>query len=163
LGRVGAGWCGMGMLGGLVGGAQEPILFAASIMENIRYGKEGATLAEVEQACRMSNAHGFIDGLPDKYGTMCGQRGAQMSGGQKQRIAIARAVISDPRILLLDEATSALDTESEKLVQVRRAPRPGREEGWGFAVARVGMEGRGRGIRGGGGLGTRETGVRYEG
>ncbi len=71
----------------------------------------------MEAACKASNAHNFISGLPDKYNTQCGEGGRPMSGGEKQRIAIARALISNPRILLLDEATSALDAESEQLVQ----------------------------------------------
>ena len=97
--------------------SQEPILFAVSIAENIKYGKPDATMDEIEKASVASNAHMFISGLPGKYDTLCGERGTQLSGGQKQRIAIARAIISNPKVLLLDEATSALDSESEKLVQ----------------------------------------------
>jgi ATP-binding cassette subfamily B protein len=97
--------------------AQEPMLFATSIADNIRYGRDGATDAEVEAAARAANAHEFISRFPEGYKTLVGERGVQLSGGQKQRIAIARAMLKDPRILVLDEATSALDAESEHLVQ----------------------------------------------
>lgn len=97
--------------------AQEPMLFASSIADNIRYGRMGATDAEVEAAARAANAHEFISRFPEGYRTLVGERGVQLSGGQKQRIAIARAVLKDPRLLVLDEATSALDAESEHLVQ----------------------------------------------
>ncbi|XP_058084025.1 ABC transporter B family member 19-like [Magnolia sinica] len=96
---------------------QEPALFASSIFENIAYGKDGATEAEVIEAARAANVHGFVSGLPDGYKTPVGERGVQLSGGQKQRIAIARAVLKDPAVLLLDEATSALDAESECVLQ----------------------------------------------
>ncbi|KAF6159984.1 hypothetical protein GIB67_033068 [Kingdonia uniflora] len=96
---------------------QEPALFAASIFDNIAYGKDGATEAEVVEAARAANVHGFVSGLPDGYKTPVGERGVQLSGGQKQRIAIARAVLKDPAVLLLDEATSALDAESECVLQ----------------------------------------------
>ncbi|CAI0388591.1 unnamed protein product [Linum tenue] len=96
---------------------QEPALFATSIFDNIAYGKEGATEAEVIEAARAANVHGFVSGLPDGYRTPVGERGVQLSGGQKQRIAIARAVLKNPAILLLDEATSALDAESECVLQ----------------------------------------------
>ncbi|RDX81090.1 ABC transporter B family member 2, partial [Mucuna pruriens] len=96
---------------------QEPALFATSIYENIVYGKEGGSEAEVIEAAKLANAHGFISALPEGYSTKVGERGVQLSGGQKQRVAIARAVLKNPEILLLDEATSALDLESERLVQ----------------------------------------------
>ncbi|KAH9740064.1 ABC transporter B family member 19 [Citrus sinensis] len=96
---------------------QEPALFAASIFDNIAYGKEGATEAEVVEAARAANVHGFVSALPNAYKTPVGERGVQLSGGQKQRIAIARAVLKNPAILLLDEATSALDAESECVLQ----------------------------------------------
>ncbi len=96
---------------------QEPTLFSASVEENVRYGRPGATHEEVIAACRAAHADGFVRGFPDGYATRVGERGQQLSGGQRQRLAIARAVLKDPRILLLDEATSALDAESEALVK----------------------------------------------
>ncbi|XP_052095836.1 ATP-dependent translocase ABCB1-like isoform X5 [Mytilus californianus] len=97
--------------------SQEPILFAMSIKDNIRMGRNNVTDDEVIAATKMANAYNFIMDLPEKFNTLVGERGAQLSGGQKQRVAIARALVRDPKILLLDEATSALDTESESIVQ----------------------------------------------
>ena len=96
---------------------QEPLLFSSSVADNIRYGRPGASDAEVEAAARAANAHEFIPRFPDGYRTLVGERGVQLSGGQKQRVAIARAVLKDARVLVLDEATSALDAESEHLVK----------------------------------------------
>lgn len=96
---------------------QEPVIFADTAMENIRFGRPDASDAEVEAAARAAAAHEFITALPDGYGSYLGERGVMISGGQKQRIAIARAVLRDAPVLLLDEATSALDAESEAAVQ----------------------------------------------
>ncbi|XP_052173215.1 ABC transporter B family member 1 [Diospyros lotus] len=96
---------------------QEPCLFATSIYENIAYGRESATEAEIVEAATLANAHKFISSLPDGYRTCAGERGVQLSGGQKQRIAIARAFLRKAELMLLDEATSALDAESERCVQ----------------------------------------------
>jgi ATP-binding cassette subfamily B protein len=96
---------------------QDPVIFAASAMDNIRFGRPGATDAEVLEAAKAAAAHEFIATLPQGYDTWLGERGVMLSGGQKQRIAIARAILRDARVLLLDEATSALDAESERAVQ----------------------------------------------
>jgi ATP-binding cassette subfamily B protein len=96
---------------------QDPVIFATTARENIRFGRPEATDAEVEQAARAAAAHDFIAALPQGYDTQVGERGMMLSGGQKQRIAIARAILRDAPVLLLDEATSALDAESERAVQ----------------------------------------------
>jgi ATP-binding cassette, subfamily B, bacterial len=96
---------------------QETMIFGASARENIRYGRPGASDAEIEAAARAAAADEFIRKLPEGYDTFLGERGARLSGGQKQRLAIARAILKNPPILLLDEATSSLDSESERLVQ----------------------------------------------
>ena len=96
---------------------QDPVIFASSARDNIRFGRPEATDAEVDEAARAAAAHDFIMTLPEGYNTFLGERGVMLSGGQKQRIAIARAILRDARVLLLDEATSALDAESERLVQ----------------------------------------------
>ncbi|HUR88971.1 MAG TPA: ABC transporter transmembrane domain-containing protein [Ramlibacter sp.] len=96
---------------------QEPVIFSASALENIRYGRPGASDEEVVEAAMAAFAHDFISALPEGYGTFLGERGVRLSGGQRQRIAIARAILKNPPLLLLDEATSALDAESERMVQ----------------------------------------------
>jgi ATP-binding cassette subfamily B protein len=96
---------------------QQPVLFSANVLENIRFGKPDATLEEVEIAAKAAHAHDFIKDLPEGYQSFLGEQGVKLSGGQKQRLAIARAILADPKILLLDEATSALDAQSEHLVQ----------------------------------------------
>lgn len=96
---------------------QDPVIFAASARDNIRFGRPGASDAEVEAAAKAAAAHEFISALPDGYMSYVGERGVMLSGGQKQRIAIARAILRDAPVLLLDEATSALDAESERAVQ----------------------------------------------
>jgi len=96
---------------------QDPVIFAASAMENIRFGRPDASDDDVRSAARAAAADEFIARLPQGYDTYVGERGVMLSGGQKQRIAIARAILRDAPVLLLDEATSALDAESERLVQ----------------------------------------------
>jgi ABC-type multidrug transport system fused ATPase/permease subunit len=109
---------------------QETTLFAASIRENITFGKPDATREEIETAARAAQAHDFIMQTKDGYDTEVGERGVTLSGGQKQRLAIARAILTDPRILILDDATSSVDTETEQLIQlaldqVMRSNHPG--------------------------------------
>ena len=96
---------------------QDPVIFAASARENIRFGRPSATDAEIEAAAKAAAAHDFLSALPEGYESYVGERGVMLSGGQKQRIAIARAILRDAPVLLLDEATSALDAESERAVQ----------------------------------------------
>jgi ATP-binding cassette subfamily B protein len=96
---------------------QEPILFHRSLAENIAYARPGASLAAIEQAARLANAHDFILRLPKGYGTLVGERGVKLSGGERQRVALARAFLADAPVLILDEATSSLDSESEALIQ----------------------------------------------
>ncbi len=96
---------------------QEPSLFHRSLMDNIRYGRQGATDEEVIEAAKKAHCHEFIDALPEKYETHVGERGVKLSGGERQRVAIARAILKNAPILVLDEATSALDSESESLIQ----------------------------------------------
>jgi ATP-binding cassette subfamily B protein len=100
---------------------QDVFLFDGSVADNIAYGRTDATDEEVEDAARRANAHEFIDKLPERYGTLIGERGVKLSGGQQQRLAIARAILASPQILILDEATSNLDTESEQLIQASMA------------------------------------------
>ena len=97
--------------------SQEAILFNDSIYNNIVFGLENISPAQVEEAAKIANAHDFIMATDQGYQTMIGDRGSKLSGGQRQRLTIARAVLKNPPILILDEATSALDSESEKLVQ----------------------------------------------
>jgi ATP-binding cassette subfamily B protein len=96
---------------------QDSVIFSASAMDNIRYGRPGATDAEVVAAAKAAHAHAFIEALPGGYQSFLGERGVRLSGGQRQRISIARAMLKNPPLLLLDEATSALDAESERMVQ----------------------------------------------
>ncbi|MBU6476263.1 MAG: ATP-binding cassette domain-containing protein, partial [Alphaproteobacteria bacterium] len=97
--------------------SQEPVLFHRSLAENIAYSRPGATMEEIKSAAKMAQIADLIDGLPEGYETLVGERGVKLSGGERQRIAIARAILADAKIILLDEATSSLDNETEHLVQ----------------------------------------------
>ncbi len=97
--------------------SQEPVIFSTTALENIRYGRPGASKEDIIEAAKAASAHEFLNDLPDGYDTFLGEKGVRLSGGQRQRLAIARAILRDPEILLLDEATSALDSQSEKAVQ----------------------------------------------
>jgi ATP-binding cassette subfamily B protein len=96
---------------------QDPYLFHGTVLDNIRYGLQEATLEEVVNAARAANAHDFICRLAHGYDTVVGERGQTLSGGERQRVSIARAILHDPRILILDEATSSVDTETERNIQ----------------------------------------------
>ena len=96
---------------------QDNFLFDGTVMENIAFTKPDATRDEVMAVAKIANAHDFIQGFPQQYDTIVGERGVKLSGGQRQRVAIARAILADPRVLILDEATSSLDSESEHLIQ----------------------------------------------
>jgi len=96
---------------------QETFLFSASVMENIAYGRPGASRAEVEECARAAQAHEFITELEDGYDTIIGERGVSLSGGQRQRVAIARAFLMDPRVIILDDATASVDSQTERLIR----------------------------------------------
>ena len=101
--------------------SDDPFLFSASVAENIAYAHPDATRGEIEQAARRAQAHEFISGLPQGYETQVGERGLTLSGGQRQRLAIARALLSDPRVLVLDDATSSVDASTEQSIKLALA------------------------------------------
>jgi ATP-binding cassette subfamily B protein len=96
---------------------QAPHLFSGTIRDNVRYGKLDATDEEIEEACRLVNAHGFITEMKDGYDTQVGEGGNLLSTGQKQLVSFARAIVRNPQLFVLDEATSSIDTETEKIIQ----------------------------------------------
>ena len=96
---------------------QDNFLFDGTVRDNIAFTRPNATDAQVLEVARIANVDEFVQGFPDKYDTVVGERGVKLSGGQRQRVAIARAILADPRILILDEATSSLDSESEQMIQ----------------------------------------------
>jgi ATP-binding cassette, subfamily B, bacterial len=96
---------------------QDPVIFASSVIDNVRYGRPEASDADVKAACDAAYATEFVERIPEGFNALLGERGVRLSGGQRQRLAIARAILADRPILLLDEATSALDAESERIVQ----------------------------------------------
>jgi ATP-binding cassette subfamily B protein len=98
--------------------AQDSVIFSGTLADNIRYGRPDASDLDVRKAAEAAAAAEFIEGLPQGYATLVGERGTTLSGGQRQRVAIARAILRDAPLLLLDEATSALDAENERLVQI---------------------------------------------
>ena len=96
---------------------QETYLFSDTVAGNIAYGRPNISDGDIEAAARLAQAHEFIERLPQGYDTMLGERGASLSGGQRQRLAIARAIVTNPRVLILDDATAAVDPETEDLIR----------------------------------------------
>src|SRR6185503_12168556 len=111
----------------------DGFLFSASVRDNIAYAKPDATMEQIELAARRAQIHSFIESLPDGYDTLIGERGLTLSGGQRQRIAIARALITDPRVLILDDATASVDAATER--EIKRALREVMEGRTTFVIA----------------------------
>jgi ABC-type multidrug transport system fused ATPase/permease subunit len=111
----------------------DGFLFSTTVRENIAYARPTATFEEVELAARRAQIHSFIETLPDRYDTLIGERGLTLSGGQRQRIAIARALITDPRVLILDDATASVDAATER--EIKRALREVMEGRTTFVIA----------------------------